>query len=972
MVSLGIARGFIEIGLARLQSQRQVAISTAKQIGTAYENAFKGAAKAVQGFSKQMDSTRARLKEIRGELTALSVSGAALTGFGLKAADNLRTLQIRFRELAGDEQKAAALMQEIADAAKAVGLPVRQTQSDFAGLVPAIRDAGEEVGTYLNLVSRLNLLNPREGTSGAIFAIREALTSGGTDLVSLAERFNIPRKALRELIAETGSFSKALDILLDKQGATTEAAQAQAQSLAGASARLRDASTQVLERAFTPALQGAANILDSIAAGLEAAPDALVEIGGAATIAVTGVAGLLLVLSQVLNTIQNIKKAGALEGLRNIAQNRGVQRAAVGAGALAVGTAIGIGGVQAFGRATGNERLANFNLEEAGRILKQGLFLIVSGLIEGARFIGQGFGKVLTAVESIPEAFNQFRGRLEIAFGNLLTTLGNFIANIPGGGDIGAGVRGSGESLVASGEARFAPRERLASRGAFASESVTREQQMDETFDNFQLAAARAFGLVEAEFEDTANTIDIEAQRILEAQAEQQRRAAEAADAERKAAEEFLSGLQERIAFEQQYTELLREGTPEQVSDRIDALEREREAIEKVLPELEALAATNEDAAKTAAEYNQRLGVINEQTDRLGVALSVAISRAVDTLDTEFAEKISEIEAERSQALAEVEKDFLRAMGELDSDVSKKRNELRGDEIEALEDFQKREQEIIQEHRDKVLEIERKSRNDILDAAARLDAAGVFAAQQSRQEQLAEEDKNLQEQRAKNDERLGEQREKLSEEAQQLVAYYNERRGEIDAANQAELNQIRSKFDGEIQTAQSAYQAERQQLFNHLTQQNELARNAQNLARQIQQQGLQGMLGDVRNFVSGLLSSSRQLQQSSGSSSANAPSVRASGLGFSPVAFQSGGVPSFPGSGEALAFVGNKERILTPQQTASFDKLVGALTSATTGNAPSLDNVQIDVSGVDSFEMLVARVTRQVLGQIYEQRLAGA
>lgn len=71
-------------------------------------------------------------------------------------------------------------------------------------------------GEYIDLTTRLAKLNPSEGIEGARFAIREAIASGGADLVPLVERFNIPRKELHKLIEDTGNFEVALDEILDR------------------------------------------------------------------------------------------------------------------------------------------------------------------------------------------------------------------------------------------------------------------------------------------------------------------------------------------------------------------------------------------------------------------------------------------------------------------------------------------------------------------------------------------------------------------------------------------------------------------------------------------------------------------------------------------------------------------------------------------------------------------------------------
>lgn len=1021
MPQLGVARGFIEINTARLQRQRQVVVNASRRMGQSIQRSFQGSASAVQSFNRQLENTRARIQRVQGELRALAVGGAALSGFGLAAADNLRTLQIRFRELEGSQERAAALMQQIADAAIKVGLPVRQTQQDFLGMVPAIRDAGGEIDTYLNLVSRLSLINPAEGTAGAIFAIREALTSGGTDLISLAERFNLPRKALRDLIAETGDFAVALDVTLEKQGATTEAAEAQARSLRGASARFRDAGRRALERAFTPALTGAADILDRFATTLDNLPDGLVQLGGGVTIAVTAIAGLTLAVGQLLSTYNNLRQAGFFTAFGGV--GRQIGRAGVLAGAAAAGAVGGVQLVRAFGRGTGDERAAGFTLRDAGRILKQGIFLLVNALVEGARRLALATAEIGIALRTFPQQIQIISADLNVAFGRVLAALGGFVEGIPGFATQGRTLRTRGESLQLAGQAQ--------AEQARAVVQQTRElvqRDINAFFDSAQQGIGRAFGFIETEAEETAETVErINPFDILRQQAARIGRAINAALEEQQA--DLIESLQERIQFEQELSKLLREGTPEQVEDRLQALQDEQAAIEKLLPGLQALAETNEDAAESAEQYRRRLTQIDEQMVDLGHALVVAAQRATETLDHEFLQKIGEIEAEREKALGEAFAEFEQDLADLDAEVAKRRGSLRDDQIEALDDFQERETKLVAAHMERLLEIERRSRRSILDAAARLDAAGVFAARERRQEELREAEKRRDDEREGSAERLDEQRERLGEEAAQIAEYYAERRGELETAHRQELNQIRSRFDAEIATERSAYNAERAQLQAHLQSKLAQERASQTSERLIRQAGQAAMLDDARRFAQGLtalgnqlgasVSAARQPQaaasraRSFGSnlldlgrttlgnlreaaqqqgrvvsvggartrSGASIPSggavntitsaigrvFRFNAAGAS--AFQTGGVPRFAG-GSGFLFAENKERVLSERQNAAFERMVDFVT-ASGGSGRDLSRVSVDVSGAESVEALIADITRQVLGQVYEASIRG-
>jgi hypothetical protein len=970
VVSLGIAKGAIQIGLDQLQRQRQVVINSARQMGTAFEKSFQGASRAVLSFDKSLASLNGRIKSINGELTALSIGGAALSGFGLQAADNVANLQARFRSLAkGDMVKANALMEQIATRAGELGLPIRQAQQAFAGFIPIIEQTGGSLDNYISLAARLTTLNPAEGLEGAIFAIRELVTSGGTDTLSLTERFNLPRKALKELIAETGNFEIALDQTLDTMGATEELAAQLSGNLATTSSRFIEAGRDALARGFNPYLETTINLLQGVTDVIANVPDGFLQIGAGATIAVTGIAAMTLATSQLITTYQNLQKAGFFTNFASV--GAGIAKAGVLAGAAALGTGAGILGVQTFGDATGNERLSNFGLKEAGETLKQAIFLIINTMIDGARAIALMFNGIVEKIQEIPNAFTRFRGNLEIAFGGVLTVLGNFVASLPGGSAQGLAFSTIGENLRTAGEQRVqdASGRRLGSLGSFESESPT--DQINARFDEFQLAAARMFGFIEAEAEATTDAIETTVDEGLSA-LEIFKAAREADNAE------FLASLQERISFEQEYAELLREGSPEQIQDRLQALADEKAAIEQFLPELREVAKTSEEGAAQLAEYETRLAAIDEQTTRFGDAMITASTKAIKMLDTDFQAEVAKIEAEREKAIGEALADLQKGLTELDADVLSKSKELRAENVEALQEYQDAERDIIAKHREKVLEIERKSREDITDAAARLDAAGVFSAQKRREEQLTEANKGLNEERAKNAEKLAETQRNLAQEALQLQAYYVERRNALLIENQTELAQLNAKFNAEISTAQTAYQTERNQLNQHL--QTQLAARAAAQAREnsLLSQGLQTAQNLFGRFVNGIASQLSGMQGASKSIGSQVASYRPASA--SPVlsyatngmTFATGGVASFAGSGSAMAMVENKERILTPQQNANFERLITAISNpqATASGNTLPSNLSVDVTGVDSFEALVERVARSWYGKMLEGRTA--
>ncbi|CEH29465.1 hypothetical protein AM501_06675 [Aneurinibacillus migulanus] len=83
--------------------------------------------------------------------------------------------------------------------------------------IPFTKDIGQ-LERLTQLTERLALSNPMQGMEGASFAIREAMSG---DMVSLVERFNLPRKWANDLKGKSGQeFISAFDNLLNRMGYT--------------------------------------------------------------------------------------------------------------------------------------------------------------------------------------------------------------------------------------------------------------------------------------------------------------------------------------------------------------------------------------------------------------------------------------------------------------------------------------------------------------------------------------------------------------------------------------------------------------------------------------------------------------------------------------------------------------------------------------------------------------------------------
>ncbi|MFT9848967.1 hypothetical protein [Aneurinibacillus sp. REN35] len=126
--------------------------------------------------------------------------------------------KITIRALVQDDKKANNLFDTMKK--QALESPMFSLQ-DFLGsakaYLPITRDL-KQVEKLTSLTERLALSNPMQGLEGASFSIREAMSG---DMVSLVERFNLPKKWVGALKGKEGdAFIREMDRLLNRIGYT--------------------------------------------------------------------------------------------------------------------------------------------------------------------------------------------------------------------------------------------------------------------------------------------------------------------------------------------------------------------------------------------------------------------------------------------------------------------------------------------------------------------------------------------------------------------------------------------------------------------------------------------------------------------------------------------------------------------------------------------------------------------------------
>ena len=198
---LGRAHGIIEISTAAAER----AVVKIRRVGQQMSDAFKPVGQTIQGVQRDIAS-------MKQELTGISVGAGLLTGFGLKAARDVRNYRIRFRELTGDFESADELMEDLKEQANLFGIELTEVYQMGATLLPVLEGGTAELDEWVKRAALLQTLNPMKNTRDAIRAIQEYLAGQERSLQYL---FNIPPEAIQEAKAQFTDAGDQLDYLFE-------------------------------------------------------------------------------------------------------------------------------------------------------------------------------------------------------------------------------------------------------------------------------------------------------------------------------------------------------------------------------------------------------------------------------------------------------------------------------------------------------------------------------------------------------------------------------------------------------------------------------------------------------------------------------------------------------------------------------------------------------------------------------------
>jgi len=735
--SLGVATGSIRIDT----SQVEQAGVTVKRVSGEITQAFGQAGRGVQAFGKDIQA-------MRGELVAISLASASFVKLGIDAAQSLRGARIQLRELLGSEAKADAVMKSMAAQANKFGLNLAETNSLAIALLPQLKGNTAELDKWVDRAARLSAKGPFGGTERAAKDATRAVAefiSGQT--ISLQRLFNINPAVVQEAIAKAGGDEgKALDLILNKIGATEQAAVDMGNTFAGAMIRAKNAATIALDEGFAPILDKfltpGLNILTEWVMTLSETNPLILEFAaGFTAVAATG-APLLLILGQVITSLEKIRALSIAPSL-----------AKVGLTGLAVagGVGVGIEATRAIGRTTGNEQAANADVNQLVAVLKQAALLAANSLLDLAGILTIGAIKI-----------NEALGKFVESIGHTIQSIGVAIARF----------------LPKEGQAIQQFGADLSKKGAAAQLS---DQEWKAALENFEKNKQDIMSsIAKALFPTAPGGATGNAPGLTPGGAG--------------------GGPSEDVlkAFDQFQQDMKKIETDADL-ERIQEAQRYEQARTKLLTDFA------DKAAKIEAETNQRILDLRQQTQdqileieshkgELETKAQDDLNKLDDQFKKEEIKREKDFQRQRIRDLAQHALNLLSAAARLDARaVQEENNRFDLQESQRQEDFDLQTQE-----RQDQLEEQRKGITERLDEQKRADDKRIdqLRTHLNDQERIIrrDEEQRLAELRAQRDRELGELYDKHIAELNQINAHEQDLRAQRQAAFTQELSQLDSQY----------------------------------------------------------------------------------------------------------------------------------------------------------------------------------
>lgn len=695
---------------------------------------FNEAEASAKAFAKtDLGQLQQGLQRLAGAFAPISLAAGGLVAAGLAAGLRVQRLTALIRILSGTQEKAAARMEELRSIAERTGQSFLSVAESAEAILPAIGRNNVDLGKTLSLVQRLAVLDPTQGAQGAAFAIRELLSG---EYISLAKRFELPRKALQDLLEEAqgapDKIIEGLDKLVSGLGLTQESFEEMGKSGLLAFSRLQGVVTEALATAFSPLLNNVVLPLVTKFADLvqtlnETNPQ-LLQTASIFAVAAAGITPLLFALSQLISAYRTISRLGP--GIKSALASPAVAGGLAAAGGLGIGLEVSkrlaSAGVRSgdLGRIAGGEDAGQILLERLTQIVGSLVVVLATATIEIGRVIGQGAAILVTAFEKIGAvlgiAVNIIKegfGSIQVAIGNVLVGLADAFSGLFDTSELRASGQGNqalGQANIESGRAE---RERL--QGTLTTDTLT--PRLNEINDFFNQARTDVVGKIGEFFGAFADT--------------------------------FVAGTEEVAAATSEMQEV------EQQTNRLAELAAEHaEEIREVNEQIAELTQNFAEESARIAEQRQ----IDDTRSAFNTALTE--SRQQRDFDQQQAQTAAQFYDQQAADLEE----YYAQTGEM-------QDQALAQQAQEQADFSRQQERDAIAHGLRLEQIERDTRLAVEQAAANLDATGVFNALQSGLNQTTTENQNYELARQQ-------RQEDFDLQAQQLQTSLEEQSGQRESA----------------------------------------------------------------------------------------------------------------------------------------------------------------------------------------------
>lgn len=685
----------------------------------------------------------------------LSIISGVLGGFGIREAQNLQRQNALLTVFTRTQARRVETEQQIRDYAEATNQAYLTSLESANSILPTVNRYRVDMQEVLSIVQRLAILDPAQGTQGAAFAIREALSGQGR---SLAARFELSLSQVNGIISRAGGdpqkVIEGLNELVNQLGLTKDQFLQLQNSGVNTLQRLGDTVREAVAVAFTPALQNviiplAERVIDLLNTLNNTSP-ALLAIAGTGALVVAGMTPVLFIVGQLVAAYNALavaagrasaaQLAGAGAGAGGSILSRGL--GALGGLAGSAGSAVssGIGAIAPWLLATvgglgagavggtligqglanagyGDERLRvdsgknpfTVLLDTAKKAIISFTFLVGDGAIEVGRVLAKLGIRFLTSgdyIQSmITEAGATVSNALLLVAGGLLGIMDDLFSILPFG--LGEGFRGA-----------IAGIEALMTIGISANNNTIQEERVRrENWDNSPAMIA-ADAVVDTFFDGMRDSfydwiavaagLDTHVESIFN----NIRGIGEAAGG-------IFGEIRNQVTSN--LAPNLRRGGEEAAiisQEREIALARQRE---------------QEMIQMAREEFDYRLGR----------------SRALADFERSRGREAMDFDAQRQRQLEDFNAEMLKSDEEYRSELLELESNYAKDELKRAEDFGK-----------ELARIERETRENVLNAARRLDASGVRDAYRSGAQQLADATERYNDER---DERQSDYAERIEE-----------------------------------------------------------------------------------------------------------------------------------------------------------------------------------------------------------------